>query len=112
MSNLLPVGYETLEPFVEFWAVEGTANRDRLRSDSSEEQRVAFFEAAKGLVPQALEQLDKTPLKELDAAEQRLMNLLLSFAHAALAVEMQGKDEPRHAAFRKEMRITRSVADA
>lgn len=112
MSDLLPAGYEELESFAAFWAVEGTANRDRRRTESTPEQRAAFFEAAKGLVPQALERLDKKPLKELDERERRLLNLLLSFAHVTMAVEMLDKAEPRHAEFRKVMRITRSPADA
>lgn len=109
--SALPAGYEALEPFVAFWAVDGTANRDRRRGESSPDQRQAFFEATKGLVPQALAQLDGKPLNELDASEQRLMNLLLSFAHVTLAEEMMGKAEPRHARFRQHMRITRSPAD-
>jgi hypothetical protein len=112
MTDLLPAGYEALEPFVTQWAIAGTANRDRARGASSEEERLAFFEAAKTFVPQALERLDAKPLKELDAREKRLMDLLLSFAHVAMAVEMLGKAEPRHAQFRQEMRITRSPADA
>lgn len=111
MSNLLPPGYEELESFVPFWAVEGTADRDRRRGESTAEQRAAFFDAAKGLVSHALEQLDKKPLKQLDEREQRLLNLLLSFAHVTMAVEMLDKMEPRHAEFRKVMRITRSPAD-
>lgn len=112
MSHLLPAGYETLEPFVEYWAVDGTAARDRRRGDSTEAQRQAFFETAKGLVPGALAQLDAKPLAALDTSEQRLMNLMLSFAHVAMAVEMLGDAEPRHARFREAMRITRSPADA
>lgn len=112
MSNQLPKGYDALEPFADFWAVEGTANRDRVRGISTKEQREAFFEAAKGLVPQALTELDRTPLHEFSASQQRLMNLLLSFAQVTLAVEMLGDAEPRHAIFRQVMPFTRSTADA
>jgi hypothetical protein len=111
MSELLPSGYETLEPFAEAWAIAGTANRDRRRGESTDAERQAFFEAMKGFVPQALELLDGKPLTELDEREQRLMNMLLSFAHVTMAVEMLGRSEPRHAEFRKVMRITRSPAD-
>lgn len=113
MSNtpLLPAGFEALEPFAARWAIDGSAARAQARNDSSEEERVAFFEAAKGLVGPALDLLDAKPLGALDAAEQRLMNLTLSFAHVAMAVEVHGKAEPRHAEFRKLMRITRTPAD-
>lgn len=112
MSNQLPAGYEVLEPFVEQWAVAGTANRARCRDESTPAQRKAFYETAKGLAPQALEQLDAKGMSALDDSERRLLDLLCSFAHVTLAVEMLGDAEPRHARFRQEMRITRSPADA
>lgn len=112
MSSALPAGYEALEPFVTGWAITGTANRDRRRGESSDEERVAFFNAAKDLVAPALDMLDQKSLADFDEKEKRLMDLLLNFAHVALAVEMQGKAETRHAGFRKVMRITRSTADA
>ena len=110
MSDKLPAGYEVLEPFVEQWAVAGTAERGRRRDESTEAQRIAFYEIAKGLVPGALEALDAKGMAALDEKEQRLLDLLCSFAHVTLAVEMLGDAEPRHAQFRREMRITRSPA--
>jgi hypothetical protein len=112
MANTLPVGFEALEPFVDRFAVSGTANRAARRSEASEEERNAFFQAAKDLVPAALDLLDTKPLDRFDESEQRLMDLALTFAHIALAVEVQGPDEARHAELRQHMRITRSPADA
>jgi hypothetical protein len=108
----LPAGFEALEPFVESWALTTTAERAQLRSDSTEADRLAFYEAAKELAPAALELLDRKALNAFDEREERLMNLVLSLAHVSLAVEAQGSDEPRHAAFRQYMRIIRSSADA
>jgi len=107
----LPSGFEALEPFVESWAVNGAANRSHRRLVSSESERVAFFNAAKDLAPTALSYLDRKPLNQFDEKEQRLMNLLLSLCHAALAVEIQGDDEPKHAQGRQHMKITRASAD-
>ena len=112
MAATLPAGFETLEPFVERFAIAGTANRAQLRSDATREEREAFHAAAKDLIAPALDLLDQKPLDGLDASEQRLLNLTLSFAHIALAVEIQGPDEERHAELRSYMRITRSPADA
>ena len=112
MTSQLPAGYEALEYFVDRWAVSGTANRDARRGDSTPEERIAFFEATRGLVPKALEELDRKPLGELDDKERRLLDLLLSLAHVTHAVEMLGEAEPRHARFRKVMPFTRSSADA
>ena len=83
-----------------------------MRSDTSPEDRQAYYDAMKGLLAPALDLLDKKPLGELDAAEQRLMDMALSFAHIALAVEVQGPDEAKHAKLRAHMKIVRSTADA
>lgn len=112
MANTLPAGFEALEPFVERFAAPTTADRAARRSESTAEERQAFFGAAKSLVPAALDYLDTKPLDGFDDSEQRLMNLALTFAHVALAVEVQGPDEARHAELRQHMRITRSPSDA
>lgn len=111
MERLLPAGFEALEPFVDRFALSTTAERAAARGDSTAEERAAFHAAAAPLVPQALDLLDTRALDSLDPAEQRLMNLALAFAHVALAVEIQGPDEDRHAMLRRHMRITRSPAD-
>lgn len=114
MSNTettLPEGFESLEPFVEQWAIPGTAERARARRESAPEQREAFFAAARDRVDPALALLDQKPLEQLDEREQRLMNLMLSVAHVSLAVEIHGDEEHRVARASEHMIITRSVAD-
>ena len=108
MSALLPPGYEALEPFVAQWAVKGMEARDAARGASKPEEREALFAAAKDFVPQALAELDRKPVSQLDDRERRLLNLLLSLTHVTLAVEMMTDGEARHAQFRKVMRITRT----
>ncbi|CAN7490011.1 hypothetical protein LJR225_003426 [Phenylobacterium sp. LjRoot225] len=107
----LPEGFEVLEPFVMTWAISGTAERAQRRNDSSPQERIAFYEAFKDLAEGALERLDEKPLERLDVQEQRLRDLLLSFAQVALAVEIQGDAEPEHAKLRRELRITHAPAD-
>ena len=111
MATSLPAGFETLEPFAERFAVSGTANRAQLRSDTAPQEREAFYAAAKDLIAPALDFLDTRPLGGFDPAEQRLMNLTLAFAHIAIAIEVQGPDEARHAKLREHMTIVRSTAD-
>ena len=89
----------------------GSAARAQLRSDTSAAERQEFYDAANGSIAPALELLDTKRLDELDEAEERLMNLCLAFAHIALAVEIQGPDEARHAGLRAHMKIVRSTAD-
>lgn len=110
-QSLLPVGFEVLEPFVEFWAADTAAGRAQCRQDSDEASRAAFYNAINELAPKALEYLDSKPLHQFDEGEQRLMNLLLSFAHVSMAVELQREEEPIHARYRPYLRITRAQAD-
>lgn len=110
-SSLLPSGFEALAPFVEFWAADTAAARAHCRDSSDEAGRNAFYNATIELVPQALAYLDTKPLSQFDEREQRLMKLLLSFAHVSMAVELQREEEPKHAQYRPYMRITRAPAD-
>ncbi len=107
----LPEGFRELEQFVPTWVVSRSCDRATRRLDSSEEERVAFFNAARDLAAPALELLDKKPLSQLDEREQRLMDLMLSLVHVALAVEIQGDDEPRHARGARHVIITRASSD-
>lgn len=108
--SALPAGFAALEPFAERWAVAGSAARAALRDESGAEEREAFYAAARPLLYPALDHLDRKPLAEFDAQEQRLMDLMLNLAHVALAVETQADDEAKHMPARREMRITRTPA--
>ncbi|GAA0295770.1 hypothetical protein GCM10009087_01900 [Sphingomonas oligophenolica] len=110
-ARLLPLDFAALEPFAPRWAITGSAHRAALRGASSAEERQAFFEAAGPLLAPALDYLDSRPLAGLDAAEQRLMAMMLSLAHVAQAVEIQGPDESGGARWRERMRIGRTPAD-
>ncbi len=112
MTRYLPDGFEALETFAPFWAVEGLARRAALRAEASAQQRQAFYDAVRPLAAAALDRLDTRPLAQHDAREQRLLNLLLAFTHVALAVEVQGDDESRHARYRQHMHLTRAPDDA
>ena len=107
----LPAGFAALEPFVERWALATTADRAARRSESSPEEREAFFAAAGPRMGEALDYLDQRALNAFTPEEQRLMDLMLSLAHVALAVEIQGPDEVKSAPWRDRMRIHRSTAD-
>lgn len=108
----LPAGFETLESFVAPWAADSAACRDALRASQSAEARRAFYDAMNPLLPAALARLDSVPLAEHDASEHNLMLLALSFAHIAMAVEVQGPDEAKHAINRQRLPISRAPADA
>ena len=109
--SLLPTGFETLEPYVEGWAIEGSQNRLQRRLDSEELEREAFYNAAKDMVPAALDYLDTKKLDQFDERDNRLMNLMLSMAHVLLAVEIQRDQEDFHAKYARFITITRASAD-
>jgi hypothetical protein len=107
----LPAGFDALEPFVAFWAADTAAERARRRDVSDDVSRKEFYTVMLPLVPKALEYLDSKPLAQHDVAEQRLMKLILSFGHVAMAVELHQEEEEKHAKNRPFMRITRATAD-
>lgn len=107
IARLLPDGYELLEPFVAEWALPTQAERAKRRSESTAEQKHALYNAARGVVTQALAELDAKPLYELDERERRLLALLLSYAQVALSIEVRGEGEAIHAEDRRLMTITR-----
>ena len=110
-ARTLPADFAMLEPFAERWALQATAERAARRSASTPEEREAFFAAAGPLLEPVLDYLDAAPLSSFSAQEQRLMDLMLSLAHVALAVEIQGPDETKSTPWRDRMRISRSTAD-
>ena len=108
--STLPEPFSEMTHFVAEWSVEGSAARAALRGSSTAEQRQAFFTAVCNRLPEALEYLDQKALADLNESEQNLMNLLLSYAHVSLAVEVQGEDEPKLAAWRPKIQLTRTPA--
>jgi hypothetical protein len=107
----LPTGFEALAQFVTMWAVDSAAARDGLRTHQSPEARQQYYDAMNPLLMSALDRLDSVPLARHDAAEKTLMRLILSYAHIALAIEVQGPDEARHAINRPRLPISRAPAD-
>lgn len=113
MSDLsLPEGFGSLEPFVAEWALSGSEARKLRRIGSTEPERLAFYESVNARAEEALNYLDRFPLKSLDPQQTRLLNLMLTYAHIALAVEKQGVNEPVHARAQARFFITRDVEEA
>lgn len=109
--SLLPEAYAQLEPFVGQWALPTTAQRTMARSTSTAEERQAFYDAMSPLAASVIEGLDAKPLAALSDVETRLLDMALAYAHVALAVEIQGREEAWHRQWRDRMVVTRSPAD-
>lgn len=110
-TAMLPAGFEALLPYAEDWAATTTASRAQRRTDSTPQERQAFFDAAAPLLGVAMAYLDAKPLSGLDAADKRLLNLMMALSHVQMAVEVHKETEARHAGLREAMVITRSASD-
>ena len=108
----LPAGFESLQPFTTQWGGASTTARMDARLQSTAEQRQAFYSSASEKAAAALEYLDAKAIESFNDSEQRLMNLMLSLAHVALAEEVQRDHEDKQAELRKHMHLTRSIADS
>jgi hypothetical protein len=104
----LPPGFGALEPFVARWAIPTLEGRVEARSGASAEERASFYAAAADWLEPALDYLDARPHGLEDVRDARLMKLILSLAHVALAEEILGDDEPKHHELRAFMPITRT----
>ena len=110
-NSSLPTGFEVLEPFADTYAIDNAGRRAEIRGEAPVEQRNAFYEAAKPLLAPALDYLDTKKFDQYDERDKRLMWMMLSLAHVAIAVEIQKEDEERHATLRAFMPVTRAPAD-
>ena len=108
---LLPEPFADLQAFARRWAMPGLAAREAARGATTGEEREAFYAAIKDRVTAILDYLDAKPVARLDAGESALLNLVLSYIHVSLAVEVQGRTEPFHASMRQHMRITHAPAE-
>lgn len=110
-AHTLPAGFESLQKYVATWAIPNAAARARQRRESNEAERNAFYKDTLAVFQDAIASLDNTPVEQHSEQEKTLMNLLLSFAHVSLAVEVQGRDEAMHAQQSQYMLITQASAD-
>jgi hypothetical protein len=84
---ILPTQFEDLARFAD-WALDSERARNRKRLASSMQEIRTFYDALLPRVDEALEYLNRFPLDALPAAERNLLNLTLSLAEVANAVEL------------------------
>lgn len=111
MTGLLPPAFAELEPLVERWAATTTAGRAAARDLAGPEECARGFAAGFPRMAEALDYLDAKGFAAFDAADERLMALVLGLVHAGLAADVQGPDEARHALTRPDMKLQLSPAD-
>ena len=88
MTNAtLPPNFKDLEPYLD-WALPTERARNRKRLTSSMEEIRAFYDAMLARVEPSLAYLNGFALDGILEAEQNLLNLTLSLAEVANAVEL------------------------
>ena len=90
-DTTLPPGFEDLEIWVEEWVLADMDARNQRRLASPMPAIQAFYDAVLPQAPRVLEYLNQRELGALDAAEERLLKLMLSFAEVCPAVEFYGQ---------------------
>ena len=103
---VLPVGFEDLEPFVEYWVRDSNDERWKQRSKAPMDDIRRFYDLMLARAEDAITHLDAFPLERMPADAERLFKLLLALAHAAMAVEMHGQPRAHRAQVRTDLHVT------
>jgi len=86
MANVLPAGFEDLEPFAD-WGIHGERARYAKRLASTMQQLQTFYDAAFPRTDDALAYLEKYAVDDLPEEGQRLLWLYCSLVTVSLPVE-------------------------
>ncbi len=98
MNESLPSKFQELAPYVKEWALATENARHKKRSSCTPEELRDFYDTMLPHIEGILDYLDTFPLGQLPQAEQNLLNLALSMAHAGLFIEVyRGKTYVPHA---------------
>lgn len=106
-GTTLPPGFDELEPFVAYWAGETNDIRWDRRARSSMPEIQQFYDAMLARADDAMTYLDQFPLDAMPEEASRLFRLLLSLAHASMAVEVHHQPRAAFSPFPHGMRVER-----
>jgi len=98
-SVSLPKGFEDLEHLVDYWAGIDVEDRWDRRARAPMEEIRAFYDTMVARTDAILKYLEPKDISNLDAADSRLFRLVLSLAHAAMAVELHGQPRAPNSPF-------------
>lgn len=110
-QRALPLEFEDLEPFVQYWLRDTNDERWQQRSKASMEEILKFYEPMLARAEDVLAYLEQFKMDDnMPPDATRLFKLLLSLAQAAIAVEMHGQPRARHSPFPHRIRVTHGPA--
>ncbi|MCB2050817.1 MAG: hypothetical protein KDE63_05240 [Novosphingobium sp.] len=106
-DTTLPAGFESLQPFVRYWAVPGVQERRERREEASMEEITEFYDAMLEKAESAIKLFEGRDLGALEGAELRLMQLLLALAHASMATELHRQPRAPHTPYPHNVRLVK-----
>lgn len=86
-NTQLPEQFKALQDYVGLWALDSETERNIQRHRQSMESIIDFKNAMMAQIDEILEFVNRKPLTELDDVDSTLLQLLLSLAEIAPAVE-------------------------
>jgi hypothetical protein len=89
-TNLLPVGFRSVESLVAEWVLADSDARAAKRQASTMSEVQSFYDAMLPIARPAIEYLHAHALEELQPEGMRLLKLMLSLAEISTAVEWYG----------------------
>lgn len=90
-AHSLPAGFESLEAYVPYWALDSNDARRVARSSARMQDIRAFYDAILEHAEAAIAHCEQHALCAMPSDTERLFKLLLAMNHAAIAVEMHGQ---------------------
>ena len=86
--NLLPAGFEDLEPFVERWAKPTFAMRYQVRITSTMDEIESFYRAMMAAMDRCATHLDSVSSTDLPERSRRLLYLTFAAMNVSPAIEL------------------------
>src|SRR3546814_2491092 len=93
-QNMLPEGFEALEPFQAYWGVPDTQTRRERREASTMAEITAFYDVILPLAPPVMNYLQGFALYAMPPSEVRLFALVLALAYVSMGTVLHCS--PRH----------------
>ena len=91
-TQLLPEGFQILEPLVGDWALPTQTEREARRLASNPAELQSVYDALFPHISKIMEEVDKFPMGKLPEAHGRLFSLALALAEIAPNVELYKGD--------------------
>ena len=104
---MLPLGFEKLVPYVDYWDVPSMTERWERRATLPMDQIRSFYDDMLAHGDAALDLVAQYPMNDMPVDVARLARLMLAFMSAAVAVEVVGAPRDPYSPYPHNIRILR-----